>query len=134
VDGRAQSAYRQAHIPGALHIPFTDLAARSDELDADELVVLYTWFQREVEGLDAALALYRIGFSQVAVLDGGIQAWDQDGHAMEGPGWTPEPDDVNPPWRLTPLVTADLLVTGTVTTTVVPVESETVAPTRVSGE
>jgi 3-mercaptopyruvate sulfurtransferase SseA len=61
--------------------------------------------------------LYGLGFASVAVLEGGIQQWYAEGYAVEGTWLTPTPDEVGPPWSVTPIVT----------TTVVPLRDATSA-------
>jgi hypothetical protein len=117
-----------------LHVPFVELAARSGELDADALVVLYSWFQETASGVEVAMDLYRSGFPQVAVLEGGIQRWQAEGYPTEGAGLIVTPDDLGPPWTITPLAETAEPMTGTVTATAVLESSETPTATLTAGE
>jgi hypothetical protein len=77
--------------------------------------------------------LYEVGYTKVAVLDGGLQKWYADGYPIEGTLLTPTPGPVGPPWAVTPLITATLSVTGAVTpvtgTPTVDLETATPSPT-----
>jgi rhodanese-related sulfurtransferase len=105
VDVRSLAAYEQAHLPGARHIPLEALPERAGELDGNQTIVLYVLALGESEALQAAMVLYGLGFTRVAVLEGGIQRWYAEGYLIEGTWLTPTPDEVGPPWTLTPLVT-----------------------------
>jgi rhodanese-related sulfurtransferase len=118
IDGRTLAAYEQAHIPGGLQIPFEELAARGEQLDANALTVLYSWSPDEGESLEAAMVLYELGFTQVAVLEGGIQAWYAAGYLVEGAWLTPTLEITGPPQTVTPLTTF-ASVTATVAATAV---------------
>ena len=41
VDVRTAAEYEAGHVAGARHVPFDELAARSEELDRSRTVVLY---------------------------------------------------------------------------------------------
>ncbi len=41
VDVRSMQAYAQAHIPGALSIPLSELPSRADELRKDQWIITY---------------------------------------------------------------------------------------------
>jgi rhodanese-related sulfurtransferase len=105
VDVRSFAAYEQAHVPGARHIPLEELSERAGELDGNQTIVVYVLSYGESGAPEAAMALYELGFTRVAVLEGGIQRWYADGYAIEGTWLTPTPDEVGPPWALTPLAT-----------------------------
>lgn len=65
-----------ARLPGTLHIPLGDVPARLDELDRGvELVVMCKAGGRSRR---AAEFLLSHGFSHVANLTGGIDAWARD--------------------------------------------------------
>lgn len=105
VDVRSFAAYEQAHVPGARQIPLEELSERAGELDGNQTIVVYVLSSSEDEGPQAAMVLYELGFTSVAVLEGGIQRWYAEGYVIEGTWLTPTPDEVGPPWSLTPLAT-----------------------------
>jgi rhodanese-related sulfurtransferase len=114
VDVRNFAAYTQAHIPNAIHIPLEELPNRVEELDGNKTIILYDLSPNDSLGLNGAMYLYEIGFTQIAVLDGGLQRWYSDGYPIEGTLLTPTPGPVGPPWAVTPLITMTLQATGTV--------------------
>jgi len=65
-----------ARLPGSRHIPLGELPARIGELDSSaELIVMCKAGGRS---LRAAMFLQTRGFSHVANLTGGIDAWTRD--------------------------------------------------------
>jgi len=108
VDVRTLAEYEQAHLGGAWHIPLEELPERAGELDRRQTIVLYVLSSSERGARQAAMLLYELGFSKVAVLEGGLQRWYADGYVIEGTWLTPTPDESGPPWTLTPLVTGTL--------------------------
>jgi rhodanese-related sulfurtransferase len=114
VDVRNLASYRQAHVPGALHIPAEDLAGRLAELDRDRMVVFYD-LTPSPDSVGAAMRLYDEGYLHVGVLQGGLQRWYADGYPIEGTLLTPTPSPTEPSWTVTPLITATLVLTPTQT-------------------
>ena len=123
VDVGNRASYEQAHIPGALHLVGHELVDRAGELDSSHTVVLYDLWPDERAGAEAALVLYALGFTDVAVLEGGIQLWYAAGYGIEGTWLTPTPEP-GPPWTLTPLM-PETEVTATVTTTLTTSDAST---------
>ena len=120
IDVRTLAAYEQARIPGALHVPFEELAERVGELDGNNTIVCYSLSLDEAASLDAAMLLYELGFTDVIVLEGGIQRWYAEGYAIEGTWLTPTPHYAGPPWTVTPITTTTALATAVVTVTLTP--------------
>lgn len=58
-------------------IPFEELEQRVSELPANRKVVFFS--RVGVKGQEAAKILSRYGFEDVAMVDGGITAWEEDG-------------------------------------------------------
>jgi rhodanese-related sulfurtransferase len=130
VDVRTLAAYEQAHVPGALHIPLEELAERVGELDGNDTIVFYDLSLNEAMSLEAAMILYGVGFTKVAVLDGGMQKWYADGYAIEGTWLTPTPRYVGPPWTVTPITTSiSISLPTTVVTATLAQGTGTPAPT-----
>jgi rhodanese-related sulfurtransferase len=76
VDVREAWELRIAQLPGALHIPMAEVAARLGELDrARDVVVLCRSGGRS---LTVARYLEARGYPSVANLSGGILAWRRD--------------------------------------------------------
>ncbi len=83
VDPRGGRAYREGHIPGALHVPFQDLTDQQEMLRGyDALIVYGSDFQ---DNLADAMSkrLLEMGFRDVRTLKGGLRAWTRAGHEVE---------------------------------------------------
>ena len=76
IDVREPWDVAMAAIPGAIHIPLNELPQRLGELDpkADTVVMC----KAGGRSLRAAMFLQTRGFSHVANLTGGIDAWTRD--------------------------------------------------------
>lgn len=73
VDVRTKNAYDAEHIEGAISIPAGELSARAKRLPKDKHIIFYGTDMEHAER--AALELQALGFKDVAVLEGGYQAW-----------------------------------------------------------
>jgi rhodanese-related sulfurtransferase len=82
LDVRNPDEYRTAHVPGAVLIPLSELAARQEEIpDADPLYVICAAGGRS---LSAAQALVGAGYRAVSVA-GGTNGWlERGGPAVAG--------------------------------------------------
>ena len=79
LDARAQTYYRQGHIPGALGVPYAMREPRSgylaEAIPRERHIIVYCYDSRcGIAGLFANW-LRRKGWSEVAVLEGGMEAW-----------------------------------------------------------
>jgi rhodanese-related sulfurtransferase len=81
VDVREPREWANARIPGSLHIPLGQVAARASELDGTRPVIAIC--HSGVRSLTATDTLLGLGFSEVASLRGGIVAWYEAGHPIE---------------------------------------------------
>jgi rhodanese-related sulfurtransferase len=83
VDSRGAAAWRQGHVPGALHLPTADIPARAgDLLDPDVPVITYCWGPGCDGAARAALALAQLGY-RVKEMIGGIEYWIREGLPVE---------------------------------------------------
>ena len=73
VDVRPESQFVTGHVAGALNIPLESLPFRYSALPRGEQV-LVTCDRGEVSRMAARL-LVDLDFADVAILDGGIEAW-----------------------------------------------------------
>jgi rhodanese-related sulfurtransferase len=73
VDCREQQEWNHCRIAGAQHIPMEQIPARYNELDATRPLVVYC--HHGMRSLAVCEFLFRRGFSQLANLAGGIDAW-----------------------------------------------------------
>ena len=83
IDVRTPEEYASGHIPGALNVPFDQVAQRIAEIDAPYGVALYCMVgPRARRGESALLAA---GYESVFHLEGGLAAWLAAGLPIEGP-------------------------------------------------
>jgi len=73
LDVRTLEEYDARHIPGAMLIPIDELAARVQELDPDEELVVVC--EHGIRSAAAVGYLTRLGFEQCANLRYGMSAW-----------------------------------------------------------
>lgn len=79
VDSRSRAAWEQGHIPGAVHLPTAEIAARAAGLlDPAVPVVTYCWGPGCNGATRAALALALAGY-QIKEMIGGIEYWIREG-------------------------------------------------------
>jgi phage shock protein E len=80
LDVRTPREFQSGHIPGAVHIPDTEILARLDEVrreSADRGVIIYC--ESGGRALRTASTLLDQGFTNVGHLDGDMLAWRQAG-------------------------------------------------------
>jgi rhodanese-related sulfurtransferase len=81
IDVRTSEEYASGHVPGAVNIPFDQVAERIDEIDAPHGVALYCMVgPRARKGETALLAS---GYESVLHLEGGLAAWQAAGFPVE---------------------------------------------------
>ena len=75
VDALPASYYEQAHLPGALNLVESDVAARASSLLPNKDAAIVTYCSNEACGNSQAVAnrLERLGYSNVRKYRGGIQ-------------------------------------------------------------
>ncbi|MEU3453038.1 rhodanese-like domain-containing protein [Micromonospora sp. NPDC006766] len=79
VDSRGAAAWRQGHLPGAVHLPTAEIAARAAELvPAGATVVTYCWGPGCNGATRAALEFARLG-RPVKEMIGGFEYWAREG-------------------------------------------------------
>ncbi|MGD9850761.1 MAG: rhodanese-like domain-containing protein [Nitrospirales bacterium] len=77
VDVRTQGEYESGHVPGARHLPFYAMWSRYDEIKAkpDDPVVVYC--EHGPRAWIGKFALWTVGYTNVAYLDGHMSGWKQ---------------------------------------------------------
>ena len=80
VDTSAKNEYDAEHITGAISIPAGEIAARAKRLPKNKQIIFYGRDMQQAKR--AALELHALGFSDVAVLEGGYQAWLDVGYPV----------------------------------------------------
>ncbi|WP_085995092.1 rhodanese-like domain-containing protein [Nocardia paucivorans] len=83
LDVREDDEWQLGHAPGAVHIPLSDIPARTDELDPD--AQLYVVCRQGGRSIEAVKYLNRIGFEAVHV-EGGMVAWQRLGRPLTAEG------------------------------------------------
>ncbi|MDR7279148.1 rhodanese-like domain-containing protein [Catenuloplanes atrovinosus] len=99
VDTRSEEAWTQAHVPGALHLPRREIAARAPALiDPATPVVAYCWGPGCDGATRAALAFAQLGY-RVKEMIGGIEYWIREGFTVRTPAGplTRDPDPLTAP-------------------------------------
>jgi rhodanese-related sulfurtransferase len=79
VDSRSHEAWQQGHLPGAVHLPTVEIAARAPGLlPAGTVVVTYCWGPGCNGSTRAALEFAKLGFP-VKEMIGGYEYWVREG-------------------------------------------------------
>ena len=85
VEALPEKYYRDGHLPGALHLPHTEVAERAPALlpDRDAEIVVYCASATCQNSHLAARLLEQRGYARVAVYAGGKQDWTEAGLELE---------------------------------------------------
>lgn len=85
IDALPQSYYAQQHLPGALNLVETDVAALAAELlpDKDATVVTYCSNEACPNSKAVARRLETLGYTDVRTYAAGIQDWVEAGNSTE---------------------------------------------------
>lgn len=81
LDARPTAEYEAAHLPGAISMPWHEVARRQQELPPDKLIVAYCRGPYCVYADDALAVLAQAGWP-VARLEEGVLEWLQAGYAL----------------------------------------------------
>ena len=79
IDVRLKSDYEVGHIPQAVSMPYEELESRLNELNKDDLHVVYCYNNYCHLGARASLLLARNTYS-VMELSGGFKTWAEEFH------------------------------------------------------
>ncbi|MCP5055656.1 MAG: rhodanese-like domain-containing protein [bacterium] len=82
IDVRTAEEYAAGHIPGAVNIPFDEVATRIGEVDAPHGVALYCMVGPRARKGETALRA--AGYEKVLHLEGGLAAWKEAGLPIDG--------------------------------------------------
>ncbi len=77
--------FNQGQIPGAINIPLTSLKETvTRDFKKYEQIVVYCKESSSSVGVTAARILHRLGFSNVLLLRGGKEGWQNAGYPLDG--------------------------------------------------
>ena len=83
VDVRGDEAWEQGRIPGAIHMPYRQIAERAPaEIHPDVPVVVYCWSPGCNAGAKGALEFAKLGYA-VREMIGGYEYWAREGQPLE---------------------------------------------------
>ncbi len=90
IDVRTSGEYAAGHIPGALNIPFDEVAEKISTVDAPNGVALYCMLGPRARKGEAALL--GAGYTSVLHIEGGLAAWAAAGLPVEVDSPEPQPE------------------------------------------
>ncbi|KJQ54911.1 rhodanese-like domain-containing protein [Microbacterium sp. SA39] len=83
IDVRSDEAWAQGRVSGAVHMHYSEIAARAyQEIPADAEVVVYCWSPGCNAGAKGALEFAKLGYS-VREMIGGFEYWVREGYPVE---------------------------------------------------
>ena len=83
VDVRGDDEWNEGHIAGAIHIPLNQINDHLSELQPYKNSTIITQCRSGKRSLKALELLKTAGYNQVYSMDGGIQAWSEQGLATQ---------------------------------------------------
>ena len=75
VDTQPSEYFTEAHIPGAVNLPYTDRIKPPVNLSRTKTLVLYCPCEHEEESTAMATQLEKLGYSKLKLLQGGLPRW-----------------------------------------------------------
>lgn len=83
IDVRSDEAWAQGRVAGAVHMHYSEIAARApQEIPRDADVVVYCWSPGCNAGAKGALEFARLGY-RVREMIGGFEYWVREGYPVE---------------------------------------------------
>lgn len=83
VDVRGDEAWAQGRVPGAVHMPYREIAERAPQkIDRSTPVVVYCWSPGCNAGAKGAVEFAKLGYS-VREMIGGYEYWVREGQPVE---------------------------------------------------
>lgn len=83
LDVRTEGEYQAGHVPGALHIPHTQLADRLAEVSAGKQDAVVVYCEQGPRAYRAEAILEDAGFTAVRTLEGHMANWRAEGYPMQ---------------------------------------------------
>ena len=101
VDARSESEYREAHVPGAVHVPFLDADERAGELGVEPGQTVVVYCAHGPRAAWARRSFAAAGIDGVVYLGGHMTAWLDEGRPVEGEAApaAPEPALLETTWQ-----------------------------------
>lgn len=99
VDSRSDEAWRQGHLPSAVHLPTREIAARAASvIPAGSAVVTYCWGPGCNGATRAALEFAKLGYP-VKEMIGGYEYWVREGFPVQSSQgeWSRPADELTSP-------------------------------------
>lgn len=90
LDPRTPSEFQAEHIPGAINVPYENLAEEFKTLKQYHVVVVYGVDYNDPKADAYSKRLIELGHGDVRTLNGGLRAWKAEGNPVEGTSVTNE--------------------------------------------
>ena len=82
LDPRTLEKYSAGHIPGAINMPYRDVAEKWEELKSYGFIVIYGNSYNDPLADAMSKTLMELGLEDVRTLRGGLQAWTNAGNPV----------------------------------------------------
>jgi rhodanese-related sulfurtransferase len=83
IDVRSEAAWAQGRVAGAVHMHYSEIAARAPrEIPVGASVVVYCWSPGCNAGVKGALEFAKLGY-EVREMIGGFEYWVREGYPVE---------------------------------------------------
>jgi rhodanese-related sulfurtransferase len=82
LDPRSVEKYSTGHIPGAINMPYRNVAEKWEELKAYGFIVVYGNSYNDPLADAMSKTLMELGLAEVRTLRGGLQAWTDAGNPV----------------------------------------------------
>ena len=77
VDTQPAEYFAEAHIPGAVSLPYTDRIKTPVNLPRNKTLLLYCPCEHEEESTEMATKLEKLGYTKLKLLQGGLPRWQE---------------------------------------------------------
>ena len=82
IDPRTRADYEAGHIPGAINVPYQEMAARESEFDTYDIIIVYGDDYNDPKSHGMSKRLLEFGHD-ARTLRGGLRAWRDAGRELE---------------------------------------------------
>lgn len=83
LDPRSELDFRNGHIPGAINLPFQNVAHDHHILKEYEVIVVYGSTYNDPKANAMSKRLMQLGYKDVKTLRGGLRGWQAAGYDVE---------------------------------------------------